>query len=81
VTAGPEMVPLKQDVNWYEINWTSSPATGWSGDDDLAKTAAPQPTPTPPPQPTPTPPPGSPTYDKWIQKQNDWTKQNPPTPD
>ena len=81
VTAGPEMVPLKQDVNWYEINWTTSPATGWSGDDDLAKTAAPSPTPTPVPTATPNPTPGAPTYDKWIQKQNDWTKANPPTPD
>jgi hypothetical protein len=81
ITAGPEMVPLKQDVNWYEINWTTSPATGWSGDDDLAKTAAPSPTPTPPPQPTPTPPTPSQTYDQWIKKQNDWTKANPPTPD
>jgi hypothetical protein len=81
VTAGPEMVPLKQDVNWYEINWTgSSPATGWSGDDDLAKTAAPSPTPTPVPTATPTPAPGQ-TWEDWIKKQNDWIRANPPYPD
>jgi hypothetical protein len=38
----------------------------------------PQPTSTPTPVPSPTP--GA-TYEKWIGKQNDWIRANPPTPD
>ena len=84
VVSGPVHEPLKQDVAWYMIGWDTAPQEGYSGDDDLVKTALPQPTPTPtpsptpPPQPTPTP---SQTWEKWIEKQNTWIRQNPPTPD
>ena len=77
VQAGPEYAPLKQDVYWYQITWGTNPKEGWSGDDDLIKAVGPTPAPTPNPTPTPV----EQTYDKWIKKQNDWTKANPPTPD
>ena len=82
ITSGPVTAPLPQktDVNWYDITWGS--VSGWSGDDDLAKTDAPAPTPTPTPTPGPTPVPTPlPTYEKWIEKQNDWIRANPPYPD
>ena len=82
VQSGPDHAPLPQatDVAWYLINWTTAPASGYTGDDDLAKTTAPAPTPTPTPAPTPAPTP-LPTFEKWIQKQNDWIRANPPYPD
>ena len=84
VQGGPEVAPMPQatNVNWYMITWTSAPASGYSGDDDLVKTTAPAPTPTPTPTPGPTPAPTPlPTYEKWMQKQNDWIRANPPYPD
>lgn len=84
VQSGPELAPLPQatDVAWYLITWTTAPASGHTGDDDLAKTTAPAPTPTPTPTPGPTPVPTPlPTYEKWIEKQNDWIRANPPYPD
>jgi hypothetical protein len=44
-------------------------------------TATPTPTPTPTPGPTATPTPGTPTYEKWIQDQNNWIRVHPPYPD
>ena len=84
VVSGPEVAPMPQatNVNWYLITWTTAPASGYSGDDDLVKTTAPAPTPTPTPTPGPTPVPTPlPTYEKWMQKQNDWIRANPPYPD
>ena len=87
---GPEHAPLKQEVAWYEITWATSPLSGWSGDDDLAKAAGPAPTPTPAPSPTatpspnPSPSPGS-TFDDWTKElnaaQSDWIVRHPPYPD
>lgn len=91
IVSGPISEPLKQDVNWYDITWSSGPKSGWSGDDDLTKTAAvatptPTPAPTSTPAPTPTPPTGGgPTYTKWADEFNkaqaDWVKAHPPQPD
>ena len=85
VQSGPEVAPMPQatNVNWYVINWTTAPSSGYTGDDDLAKTTAPTPTPSPsPPQPTPTP---SVTYKEWTNKlntnQSDWISKHPPYPD
>ena len=86
VVSGPETAPLPQkaDVNWYLIDWTTAPVSGHTGDDDLAKAAAPpQPTPTPtPPNPTPTP---AVTWKEWTNKLNadisKWIEAHPPYPD
>jgi hypothetical protein len=66
-------------VSWHQIDWQTG-ADGWSGDDDLQVTTA-APSPSPSPSATPTPTPGAPTYENWINKQNDWIRANPPTPD
>lgn len=85
IVSGPESAPLNgAPVNWYQITWGTAPTSGYSGDDDLVKTAAPSPTPSASPSPTATPnPTATPaqTYNKWIERQNQWTKDNPPTPD
>ena len=86
VVSGPETAPLPQkaDVNWYLLDWTTTPTSGHSGDDDLAKAAAPpMPSPTPtPPNPTPTP---AVTYLEWTAKLNaeiaKWVAAHPPYPD
>lgn len=46
-----------------------------------APTPAPTATPAPSATPQPTPPPTGASYEQWIQKQNDWIRANPPTPD
>ena len=85
VLSGPEMAPLPQatQVAWYAISWSSAPAEGFTGDDDLAKTTAPQPTPTPAPTASPTPKPVS--WTEWTIKlnaaQSDWITKHPPYPD
>lgn len=92
VMAGPTVADLNgAPVNWYDIDWTTNPTDGWVGDDNLELTAKPNPTPTPAPTPTPiptptpgpspTPTPGAPTYEKWIENQNNWIRANPPKPD
>jgi hypothetical protein len=88
VQSGPELAPLPQatQVAWYAISWTSAPAEGFTGDDDLTKTTPPAPTPTPtPPQPTPTPTPKPVAYTEWTIKlnanQETWIKAHPPYPD
>jgi hypothetical protein len=86
IVGGPTVAALNGvSVNWYDMEWGSDPLVGWVGDDNLELTAKPQPTPTPTPTPTPgpsaTPTPGSPTYEKWIENQNNWIRANPPKPD
>jgi hypothetical protein len=86
VIDGPVIKDLRTMVAWYEITWGTAPASGWSGDDDLAISSAPLPTPTPMPSPTATPEPSATptpgqTWEKWIKKQNDWIRANPPEPD
>ena len=48
-------------------------------------TPAPTPTPTPgpsaTPSPTPSPSPTAPTYSNWLNRQSEWIRLNPPTPD
>jgi hypothetical protein len=44
-------------------------------------TPKPTPTPTPTPNPTPSPTPSGATYRQWLDKQTEWIKANPPTPD
>ena len=39
------------------------------------------PTPTPTPMPTPSPTPSGTTYRQWLDKESEWIKANPPTPD
>ena len=84
VKSGPTSAPLNGNpVNWYLIDWTTAPASGYSGDNDLAKTTAPTPTPSPsPPQPTPTP---AVTFKEWTIKlnaeQTKWIEAHPPYPD
>jgi hypothetical protein len=84
-------------VDWYEVTWATNPVDGWSGDDNLILSDSPPPTPTPTPNPTATPTPtpaptatpgptatptpGTPTYEKWIQDQNNWIRVHPPYPD
>lgn len=88
VTGGPIWMPAQPPVldntatYWWQIEFAQAP-NGWLGEIVLEKATNPTPTPEPTatPSPTATPPPSGATYDKWIQKQNDWTKQNPPTPD
>jgi hypothetical protein len=90
VIDGPEIANLNgAPVTWYSINWSTAP-DGWVGDDNLVAAAAPSPTPSPNPTATPNPsatpgPTATPTppatYEDWIKKQNDWIRQNPPTPD
>ena len=85
VQSGPELAPLPQatTVAWYSIVWTTDPKSGFTGDNDLAKTVAPTPTPSPsPPQPTPTP---AVKFLEWTIKlnaeQTNWLEAQPPYPD
>jgi hypothetical protein len=85
IQAGPQDAALNgENVVWYQVVFASLP-NGWCGDDNLEKAMAPSPTPTPSaspsPTPSPTPPPSGQTWEKWIEKQNDWIRANPPTPD
>jgi hypothetical protein len=87
VTGGPIWMPANPSVldntatHWWQVEFAQAP-NGWLGEIVLEKAtnSTPTPAPTATPSPTVTPPSGQ-TYDKWIQKQNDWTKANPPTPD
>jgi hypothetical protein len=82
VINGPTWMPADPGVLdnvatwWWEVRFPLEPH-GWLGEIVLDKAGSSTPTPAP----TPSPPPSGATYDKWIQKQNDWTKANPPTPD
>ena len=85
IVSGPTQAPLNGNpVNWYSITWATAPSGGYSGDNDLAKTAAPTPTP-PQPTPSPTPPAASATFKEWTIKlnaeQTKWIETHPPYPD
>jgi hypothetical protein len=83
IVAGPtwgQLADAASGVFWWKIDFTSG-ADGWVGEDNLVAGQAPSPSPTPSPTATPSPTPGSPTYEHWIQQQNDWIRAHPPQPD
>ena len=74
--------PTANQPAGYRFKNGRAPSGGGGPTPTPQPTSTPQPTATPAPtatpQPTPTPPV---TYNQWIQRQNDWTKANPPVPD
>jgi hypothetical protein len=61
-----------------------TPRPGWSPytyPHPLRAAAGGGPSPTPTPTATPTPPTPTPSYEQWIERQNDWIRHNPPSPD
>jgi hypothetical protein len=81
IIAGRDYLIGTPRPGWSPYTYPHPLRGGGGGGATPTPTPAPSATPLPTPTAAPTPPTPSPTYEKWIEQQNKWIRDNPPIPD